>query len=80
MFGLYDQSGMLRYAGPGPAECLAYAELFGLAEGSFSLEPLLAAALGVAAQPPLPMPAGETVRAGSSPGLGGMTPASEAAA
>ena len=42
MFGLYDQSGMLRYAGPGPAECLAYAELFGLAEGSFSLEPLAA--------------------------------------
>ena len=44
MYGLYDQSGMLRYAGPGPAECLAYAELFGLAEDSFSLEPLVAAA------------------------------------
>ena len=41
MYGLYDQSGMLRYAGPGPAECLAYAELFGLAEESFSLEPLI---------------------------------------
>ena len=45
MYGLYDQSGMLRYAGPGPAECLAYAELFGLVEDSFSLEPLVAAAL-----------------------------------
>ena len=44
MYGLYDQSGMLRYAGPGQAECLAYAELFGLAEDSFSLEPLGAAA------------------------------------
>ncbi|MFM7311957.1 MAG: hypothetical protein ACKO0M_02120 [Cyanobium sp.] len=42
MLGLYDQRGMLRYAGPGAAECLAYAELFGLPEGSFSLEPLLA--------------------------------------
>jgi hypothetical protein len=41
VFGLYDQSGMLRYAGPGPAECLAYAELFGLAADSFSLEPLI---------------------------------------
>ena len=47
MFGLYDQSGMLRYAGPGPAECLAYAELFGLAEDSFSLEPLITAACPV---------------------------------
>jgi len=44
VLGLYDHSGMLRYAGPGRAECLAYAELFGLGEGSFSLEPLLAAA------------------------------------
>ena len=42
MLGLYDHSGMLRYAGPGDAECLAYAELFGLPEGSFSLQPLLA--------------------------------------
>ena len=42
MYGLYDQRGMLRYAGPGRAECLAYAELFDLAEGSFSLEPLFA--------------------------------------
>jgi len=44
VFGLYDQSGMLRYAGPGQAECLAYAELFGLAEDSFSLEPLISVA------------------------------------
>jgi hypothetical protein len=32
---------MLRFAGQDPAECLAYAELFDLPEGSFSLEPLL---------------------------------------
>ena len=42
MIGLYDQRGMLRYAGPGRAECLAYAELFGMAEDSFCLEPLFA--------------------------------------
>lgn len=43
MVGLYDQRGMLRYAGPGPAECLAYAELFALPVGSFCLEPLFSA-------------------------------------
>ncbi len=42
MFGLYDQRGMLRYAGEGRAECLAYAELFALSEGTFCLEPLFA--------------------------------------
>lgn len=31
---------MLRFTGHDPAECLAYAELFELAEGSFSIEPL----------------------------------------
>jgi hypothetical protein len=36
---------MLRYAGPGRAECLAYAELFGMAEDSFCLEPLFAVSL-----------------------------------
>jgi hypothetical protein len=40
VLGLYDQRGMLRFAGHDPAECLAYAELFELAEGSFSIEPL----------------------------------------
>lgn len=44
MFGLYDQRGMLRYAGQGRAECLAYAELFALPEGTFCLEPLFASA------------------------------------
>ena len=44
MYGLYDHSGMLRYAGPGPAECLAYAELFGLADDGFSLSTLVAGA------------------------------------
>ena len=33
---------MLRYAGEGRAECLAYAELFALTEGTFCLEPLFA--------------------------------------
>lgn len=51
MLGLYDQRGMLRFAGQDPAECLAYAELFELAEGSFSLEPLLNPETGVGGQP-----------------------------
>lgn len=34
MTGLYDNLGMLRFAGRDQADCLAYAELFGLgAEG-----------------------------------------------
>jgi hypothetical protein len=45
VLGLYDQRGMLRYAGPGRAECLAYAELFDLPEESFCLEPLFAVSL-----------------------------------
>jgi len=40
VIGLYDQQGMLRFAGLDRAECLAYAELFALDEGSFSLEAL----------------------------------------
>ncbi len=40
MLGLYDQQGLLRFSGRDRADCLAYAELFALAEGSFSLEPL----------------------------------------
>jgi hypothetical protein len=31
----------LRFSGRDLADCLAYAELFALAEGSFSLEPLV---------------------------------------
>jgi hypothetical protein len=46
VLGLYDQLGMLRYAGTGEGECLAYAELFALPEGSFSLEPLVSAGFG----------------------------------
>jgi hypothetical protein len=38
--GLYDHSGMLRFVGVGEADCLAYAELFELMAGSFSLAPL----------------------------------------
>jgi len=38
--GLYDHSGMLRFSGSAEADCLAYAELFDLAAGSFSLAPL----------------------------------------
>ena len=40
MVGLYDQQGLLRFSGRDLADCLAYAELFALGEGSFSLEPL----------------------------------------
>jgi hypothetical protein len=43
VIGLYDQQGMLRFAGLDRAECLAYAELFALDEGSFSLESLFGA-------------------------------------
>ena len=41
MLGLYDQQGLLRFSGRDLADCLAYAELFALAEGSFSLESLV---------------------------------------
>ena len=41
MLGLYDQQGLLRFSGRDLADCLAYAELFAPAEGSFSLEPLV---------------------------------------
>ena len=44
LLGLYDQDGVLRCSGLDQAECLAYAELFALAEGAFSIEPLFAAA------------------------------------
>jgi hypothetical protein len=40
LLGLYDQQGLLRFSGRDLADCLAYAELFALADGSFSLEPL----------------------------------------
>jgi hypothetical protein len=51
VLGLYDQRGMLRYAGQARAECLAYAELFALPEGSFSLEPLFASSFPLEASP-----------------------------
>jgi hypothetical protein len=41
VLGLYDQQGLLRFSGRDLADCLAYAELFALAEGSFSLESLV---------------------------------------
>lgn len=40
VLGLYDQQGLLRFTGRDRADCLAYAELFALTEGSFSLESL----------------------------------------
>jgi hypothetical protein len=49
LIGLYDQTGMLRFAGRDQADCLAYAELFALAEDSFSLESLQAEGLPLAA-------------------------------
>jgi len=42
VIGLYDQQGILRFVGRDPADCQAYAELFALEEGSFSLESLQA--------------------------------------
>jgi hypothetical protein len=44
VLGLYDQQGQLRFSGRDAADCLAYAELFALAEGTFSLEPLVTSA------------------------------------
>ncbi len=40
MTGLYDNQGMLRFAGRDPADCLAYAELFGLGADGYSLASL----------------------------------------
>ena len=40
MTGLYDNLGMLRFAGRDPADCLAYAELFGLGADGYSLATL----------------------------------------
>ena len=39
--GLYDNQGVLRYAGSNPSACLAYAELFGLEENDFTLVTLV---------------------------------------
>ena len=40
MTGLYDNQGVLRCAGRDPDDCLAYADLFDLAAGQFSLATL----------------------------------------
>ncbi len=40
MTGLYDHQGVLRFAGRDTADCLAYAELFALEPGSFSITSL----------------------------------------
>ncbi len=40
MTGLYDNQGMLRFAGRDQADCLAYAELFGLGADGYSLAAL----------------------------------------
>ena len=40
MTGLYDNQGVLRCAGRDADDCLAYAELFGLAADRYSLEAL----------------------------------------
>ena len=37
MTGLYDNQGMLRFVGRDQADCLAYAELFGLGVDGYSL-------------------------------------------
>jgi hypothetical protein len=38
--GLYDNQGMLRFTGRDQADCLAYAELFGLGADGYSLASL----------------------------------------
>jgi hypothetical protein len=42
VIGLYDQQGVLRFAGRDVAECLDYAELFGLRPDIYTLQPLVA--------------------------------------
>jgi len=49
--GLYDQAGVFRFAGEAEADCLAYAALFELPLGSFSLAPLGGARLGLGLNP-----------------------------
>jgi hypothetical protein len=39
--GLYDSQGVLRFAGRDQADCLAYAELFGLDPCHYCLLPLV---------------------------------------
>ena len=56
MLGLYDQQGLLRFSGRDRADCLAYAELFGLPEDSFSLESLVHEFAAEAAGPQLVLP------------------------
>jgi hypothetical protein len=57
LVGLYDSHGVLRYAGRDQADCLAYAEFFGLEPAAFCLEPLavrvleLSESAGAPAQP-----------------------------
>lgn len=41
MIGLYDHLGLLRFASGDLEACLAYADLFDMAEGSYTLEDLL---------------------------------------
>ena len=58
VLGLYDQQGLLRFSGRDQADCLAYAELFALAEGSFSLVSLVQeSGADSASALPEPMPA-----------------------
>ncbi len=40
MIGLYDHQGVLRFAGRDRADCLDYADLFGLSPEIYSLEAL----------------------------------------
>ncbi len=64
MTGLYDNQGVLRCAGRDADDCLAYAELFGLAADRYSLEALEAPPASVQAGPP-PQPGRPVAGAGA---------------